>query len=270
MRGGCHLSHLDYPDASTLDARVRLHDECSTNRYGWQRWVMDQVLPHFRGRVLEVGTGPAYLWMENVPRIPGDAHLFLSDRSRGMLFDARARLIRAEIAADWLECDMMHLSFEQSMFDTVIANHVLYLIEEPAHGISELARILYPGGVLCATTNHRDHLQGLMELFLDLSPDHFGHLEQSEIRQRRERFNFVSGADHLLEYFEDIQLLTYEDGLEIDRAEILGAWMDYWADPELNPELREQFLDQISTRIAQEGVLRIRKNSGMFIARKGE
>jgi ubiquinone/menaquinone biosynthesis C-methylase UbiE len=262
------MTHLDYPDASTLDARVRLHDECSTNRYGWQRWVMDQVLPHLRGRVLEVGTGPAYLWMENAMRIPADAYLLLSDRSRGMLVDARSRGIQAEISADWLECDVTKLPFEQSTFDTVIANHVLFLVEEPAGGVSEIARLLRPGGMLCATTNHRDHLQEMMALFLDLSPDHFGHLDKSELRQRRERFNFVSGADHLLPYFEDVKLTTYEDGLEIDRAEILGAWMDYWADPALNAELREQFLGHISSRIAQEGVLRIRKNSGMFIARK--
>jgi ubiquinone/menaquinone biosynthesis C-methylase UbiE len=228
---------------------------------------MDQILPHLKGRVLEVGTGPAYLWTENSMRIPKDVYLLLSDRSSGMLIDARSRVFQAEIEADWLECDVTNLPFGQSMFDTVIANHLLFLIDEPARGVSEIARLLQPGGVLCATTNHRDHLRGLMALFLELSPGHFGHLEQSEIRERRERFNFISGADHLLPHFEDVKLMTYEDGLEIDRAEILGAWMDYWADPPLSAEQRDHFLGLISTRIAQEGVLRIHKNSGMFIAR---
>jgi ubiquinone/menaquinone biosynthesis C-methylase UbiE len=262
------MTHLDYPNASALDARVRLHVECSTNRYGWQRWVMDHVLPHLKGQVLEVGTGPAYLWTENAMRIPGDVYLLLSDCSSGMLVDARSRVNQVEISADWLECNVMNLPFGQSTFDTVIANHLLFLIEEPSQGVAEIARLLHPGGVLCATTNHCDHLRGLMTLFLELSPDHFGHLDQSELRQRRERFDFVSGADHLLPHFEDVKLLTYEDGLEIDRAEILGAWMDYWADPALTGGQREQILNQISTHIAQEGVLRIRKNSGMFIARK--
>jgi SAM-dependent methyltransferase len=263
------MSHLDYPDASTLDYRVRLHKECSTNRYGWQRWVMDHVGPYLRGRVLEVGTGPAYLWGENANRIPGDIQLVLCDRSPGMLTDARARLQEVDISAEWVECDVVNLPLQQSQFDMVLANHLLFLVDSPELGVSELARVLQPGGVLCATTNHRDHLQELSNLFLELAPDHYGHLGQGDIRQRRERFNFVSGAEHLIHHFDDVKLVTYEDGLEIDQVEILKPWVDYWAKPALDFDRRKRLLRDISERIAQAGVLRIRKNSGMFIARMG-
>ena len=53
------MSHFDYPNAARLDARVRLHEECSTNPYGWHRWVMDHVSVYLIGSVLEIGAGPA-------------------------------------------------------------------------------------------------------------------------------------------------------------------------------------------------------------------
>lgn len=263
------MSRLDYPHAKALDVRVRLHEEYSTNPYGWQRWVMDHAAPHLRGRVLEVGTGPAYLWVKNAHRIPPDVQFVLSDRSSGMVHDARSRLSEAGHAATWVNCDAGHLPFQASSFDTVIANHLLFLLDHPAGAVEQLAGSLIPGGVLCATTDHRDHLLGLIELFVSLSEDHFGHLHKGEMAARRERFNFVTGAALLIPHFDDIQLVTYEDGLEIDRAEILEPWMVHWAQPALDRETKKQILDDIDEMIAIEGKLRIGKNSGMFIARKG-
>jgi SAM-dependent methyltransferase len=260
------MSHLEYPDAASLDARVKLHEECSLNRYGWQRWVMDHIKPHLRGRVLEVGTGPAYLWVENVARAPGDLQLVLSDRSVGMLIDARIRLQQAGLTADWVECDGRALPYPEGSFDLVIANHLLFLLRDPEVGVSELARVTYPGGSLCATTNHRDHLQELIELLIELEPVHYGHLREDEIMLRRERFNFVSGTELLLPYFEDVELITYKDGLEVDRVEVLEPWAEYWANPVLDSGARERVVQGLSERIAREGALRIRKNSGMFIA----
>jgi SAM-dependent methyltransferase len=260
------MSHLDYPDAASLDARVRLHEECSLNWYGWQRWVMDHIKPHMRGQVLEVGTGPAYLWVENVDRIPGDLHLVLNDRSAGMLVDARMRLQQAAVIADWVESDGGALPYPDASFNLVIANHLLFLLQDPEAGVSELARVIHPGGTLCATTNHRDHLQEMIDLLIELEPAHYRHLMQDEIMLRRERFNFDSGAKLLLNHFEDVELVTYKDGLEVDRVELLIPWAEYWAKPALDPVARESVVQGLSGCIAREGVLRIRKNSGMFIA----
>jgi SAM-dependent methyltransferase len=260
------MSHLEYPDAASLDARVRLHEECSLNRYGWQQWVMDHIRPHLRGRVLEVGTGPAYLWADNVDRIPGDLQLVLNDRSVGMLGDARMRMQQAGPAADWVECDGRALPYPNGSFDLVIANHLLFLLQDPEAGVSELARVTHPDGTLCATTNHRDHLKEFIEILFELEPAHFGHLQQGETMLRRERFNFISGADLLLPHFEDVRLITYKDGLEVDRVEVLEPWVEYWAKPALDSDARRAVVQGLSERIAREGVLHIRKNSGMFIA----
>lgn len=261
------MSYLDYPDAAALDGRVQLHEQCSTNSYGWQRWVMDHVRPSLKGKVLEVGSGPGYLWTENASRLLADIQLVLSDRSAGMLADARLRLQQSGVPADWVECDVVSLPFQDGGFDLALANHMLFLIDDPGIAVSELIRVLRPGTMLFATTNHRDHLQELFELFGEIAPEHFGHWEQGDTLLRRMRFNFVSGAELLVPYCDEVRLVTYEDGLQIDRAEILLPWIKHWAKPEMDVAGMDRMLQILSQRIGQAGVLRIRKNSGMFIAR---
>ena len=76
-----YLRADQYRDASKLDARVELHKRFSTNPYGWPRWVFDRlnIAPH--SRILELGCGPAYLWSENLERIPAGLSVMLSDPS---------------------------------------------------------------------------------------------------------------------------------------------------------------------------------------------
>jgi SAM-dependent methyltransferase len=149
----------------------------------------------------------------------------------------------------------------------VIANHVLFLLQEPEQAVRSLARVLRPGGCFCATTNQRDHLLDLIELLVELSPRHYAHLIHGERARQRERFNFISGAEVLMPYFNQIELVTYADGLLIDDASVLSPWLDYWAEPALEETERSALQQMLTKRIAQEGALRIRKNSGMFKAR---
>jgi len=78
-----NLLRDQYEDASNLNARVRLHAEFSTNKYGWCRWVFDQLQLPERCRVLEVGCGPGWLWKQNLRRIPAGWDITLSDFSPG-------------------------------------------------------------------------------------------------------------------------------------------------------------------------------------------
>ena len=196
--------------------------------------------------------------------------MILGDRSSGMLADARAKLQPVSAHMDWVECDVMRLPFPADHFDLVIANHLLFLLDDPAGAVKEIARVLAPGRMMCATTNHRDHLQDLIVLLAELSPEYFSHLQSGEPKIRRERFNFVSGAGLLLPYFDDIRLVTYPDGLHIDHVDVLEPWVDYWAMPKMSDRDRKQILAALSEHIAREGVLQVRKNSGMFIARKSD
>ena len=56
---------LQYGTSANLAARIALHQRCSTNPYGLQRWVFDRLGLTPGQRVLEVACGTGSLWREN-------------------------------------------------------------------------------------------------------------------------------------------------------------------------------------------------------------
>ena len=65
-----YLQDEQYKNAGNLNARIRLHHEFSTNKYGWFRWVFDHYDLPSQARILELGCGPGDLWLDNMARIP--------------------------------------------------------------------------------------------------------------------------------------------------------------------------------------------------------
>ena len=89
-----YLKNEQYKDSSNLDARTAIHQKFSTNPQGWHNWVFDQLLQlPDNANILELGCGPAYLWRENVGRIPAGWRITLSYFSYGMLDSAWRNLV---------------------------------------------------------------------------------------------------------------------------------------------------------------------------------
>ena len=107
-------------------------------------------------RVLEVGCG----WGELARRIAGevDTDVIATDLSPHMVELARAGGVAAEVA------DVQDLPFADGNFDVVVAAWMLYHVPDRDRALSELARVLRPGGRLVATTNSLLHLHELREL----------------------------------------------------------------------------------------------------------
>jgi ubiquinone/menaquinone biosynthesis C-methylase UbiE len=129
-----------YKDSSNLDARVRLHQLFSVNKYGWQRWVFDQIKLPDQCRILELGCGPGNLWMENSDRIPSGWEIVLSDFSSGMLEQTRQNLKdRHEFQ---FKCfNAQSIPFEEAHFEAVITNHMLYHVADKKAAFAEIRRM---------------------------------------------------------------------------------------------------------------------------------
>ena len=78
-----YLTSRQYRDARNLNARGSLHARFGNNPYPWFRWLFDQLLAitPADARVLEVGAGPASLWIENLDRLPPGWRVTLTDLS---------------------------------------------------------------------------------------------------------------------------------------------------------------------------------------------
>jgi SAM-dependent methyltransferase len=107
-------------------------------------------------RVLEVGCGPGEL-AERIAKELG-VEVIAVDTSPRMVELARGRGLDARVG------DVQMLDLADGSFDCALAAWMLYHVADVPRALSELARVLRPGGRLVAVTNDVDHLRELREL----------------------------------------------------------------------------------------------------------
>lgn len=107
-------------------------------------------------RVLEVGCGQGWL----SERIQRELHCEVTalDQSEHMVELTRRRGVHAIVG------DVHALPFEDGAFDCAVAAWMLYHAIDLDQALSELSRVLVPGGRLVAVTNDQNHLIELAEL----------------------------------------------------------------------------------------------------------
>jgi SAM-dependent methyltransferase len=150
-------------------------------------------------RVLEVGCG----WGELAQRIADEVgvEVTATDLSPHMVELARAAGIAATVE------DVQSLSFPDETFDVVVAAWMLYHVPDRDRAVSEIVRVLRPGGRLVATTNSIFHLHELRELVGS---------GRSSIAFSRE-----SGNELLARHFERVEREDIDGELEfVDRREV--------------------------------------------------
>ncbi len=252
-----------YRTASNLNARIQLHARFSTNNTGWHRWVFDQFNFPAECRVLELGCGPGDLWRENLDRIPGVWEVTLSDFSPGMLQEAEENLRGSGHHFEFRLVDAQEIPFEGASFDGVIANHMLYHVPDAAKALSEIRRVLRPGGRFYASTVGRTHMNELHDLVSRFDPD-----DKVKAAHATPSFLLENGSAQLSPYFSQVTLRRYDDDLVITEAKPLVAYVLSMA------EARSVFIDErlialikyVEREIAAHAAIRITKDSGLFEA----
>jgi SAM-dependent methyltransferase len=244
-----------YATSANLAARIALHQRCSTNAYGLQRWIFDRLDLHGGARVLEIACGTGSLWRENADRRPAGVTLVLSDFAISMI-----RTTANVVDADFVNCALPELPFASATFDRVIANHMLYHVDDRVQALAEIRRVLRPQGVFFATTNGIDHLRELKELMREFAIDG-GDISAS--------FTLENGEAQLRSAFDAVERDDYLDALRVTDPELL---LDYIASmteggAAIVEAQRGEMRARIEERIARDGAFAIRKSTGMFTAR---
>ena len=251
-----------YKTSNNLSARAALHRRFSTNAHRWPQWVFDELAPHLRGRVLEVGGGPGWLWRENIDRRPTGLRVCFSDLSTGMAREARAAL--PAHGFDFLNLDTQALPFAGGAFSAVVANHMLYHVPDLPRAARELARVLAPGGVLFAATNGAEHMRQLDEAIHAFEPrfgDKFGSLIAT--------FALENAVAILTPAFARVELHRYPDSLRVTEAQPLADYVLSVTgdDPYLTPDRAGELTRFFQARLdAAGGALTITKDSGYALA----
>jgi ubiquinone/menaquinone biosynthesis C-methylase UbiE len=239
-----YLRDEQYRDDSNLRARIELHRRFSTAEQPWHQWVFDQFDFAGDADILEVGCGPGELWLQNLERIPDGWRLTLTDLSEGMLEKAREVLVGR---ADYEVADIHELPFADASFDGVIANHMLYHVPDRPRALAEVARVLRPRGVFYATTNGRDHLREIKELY---------------VRPEVWQFRMEDAGDELRAVFPEVELQVFSDSLEVTEVEPIVAFV-HSMDPG-----KEGFEEVVRAHIEAHGAFHVTKSGGIFRCQK--
>jgi SAM-dependent methyltransferase len=107
--------------------------------YRFRKWKIAKHVPH-SGRILDIGSGTA-------PISP--------DLTRTVVADVSEEAMKNVDAASKVVTSITAMSFDAASFDCILCSEVLEHIPDDEKAISELRRVLRPGGVLLATVPYQ-------------------------------------------------------------------------------------------------------------------
>lgn len=251
-----------YKNAKNLNDRISLHEKYSTNSQGWFNWLFEKIDFSKVNRLLELGCGNGKLWQENTIDLR-NREIFLSDISEGMVEEVRNKL-----GSDFncIVADAEKIPFKDAYFDSIIANHVLFYLNDLNLGLKEILRVLKPNGILYCSTYAKEHMKEITEIVqnFDASVNLSNH-------RLYDVFGLENGESILCAYFKSVKRYDYRDTLEITESKPL---IDYIMSCHgnqneiLGPRLTD-FKEYIDELLKKNGKIVVTKHAGLFIGYRG-
>ena len=185
------------------------------------------------------------------------ARLTLTDFSPGMLLSAQENTA-GDPRVDYRVVDIQDIPYEAGSFDTVIANMMLYHVPDLDRGLSEVRRVLKPGGrFYCATYGEN----GIMAFVNDTLGEYgiSGRVGGS--------FTLQNGGEALGRHFGTVEKRTREDGLAITHVPDFVSYVLSMSGLSGVEKADAALLTKAFTEKCVDGVLYVPKEYGMFICR---
>jgi SAM-dependent methyltransferase len=252
-----------YKNSANLSARAAIYRFGVEGGFGLAQafgLMLETILAD--ADILEVGCGPGWLWKSNLERVPRSWRILLTDLTPGMTEEANMALGSDE-RFRLRQMNVQELDLPDAGFDAVIANWMLYHVEDRPQALAESLRVLKPGGTLVAATNgdaHVGSIDALVNEYLgDAAPTRGGlafSLENGEA-QLRPFFTNIAMHDGLgtIRITETEVVVQYVLSFDEAKDVIVGHRLD---------DLRRRVRDEIEAA----GAFVVQTHSGLFLARK--
>ena len=253
-----YLLNKQYKDSFTFKTFLDIVRSMGAQPVEWNRWIFDLIRKASHCRVLELGCGPGSLWLSNLERIPPDWEITLSDFSPGMLKDAQANLSQSGRHFTFQVIDAQAIPFHDASFDRVLANFMLYHVPDRSRALSEIRRVLKPGGYFYAATFSQAGFSPLNKLMARTGiSSGLGEIG----------FSLENGAEQLARWFPLVELYRRENSLVVKDADPLVAMLRAIPIGVQYDETKLQHLrDVIQQELAQRSEIRFNVEIGLFEA----
>lgn len=245
-----------YTNANNLNTRISIHDKYSTNKMGFDNWIVSNYRIDKGMKVLELGCGTGDIWKNRDAIINACSKLVLSDFSEGMLETTKENLNKYD-NIDYRVLDIQEIPYEDETFDVIIANMMLYHVPDIDKGLAEVQRVLKKNGSFyCAT--YGEH--GIIE-YLSKILSVYG--VEDNINKN---FTLQNGYEILQKSFQKVEKLEYIDSLAITHVNDMVDYIYSLSSITLLNDVPQKEIRKILLQNMTDGILYIPKEYGMFIA----
>jgi len=269
LNKGDAMSDQQYKTSNNLNTRSNLHTQSSTNPEKWMSWLFRQYVFQENSKILEIGCGNGFLWQSNMDAINPSWNITLSDKSVGMIEESKINLHELKNKIIYIKYDVESDKLYEK-YNYLIANHMLYHINDIDNALLHINDLLESKGVLYASTTGRKNLLGLSKLIMDFTGNKNHEILNEKITGR---FSLDNGREKLRKYFSKIEIKKHQDSLKITESKPL---IDYVYSLNglvegleiLSKEEEREFMQYINKIINDNGYINIEKEAGTFICER--
>ena len=213
-------------------------------------------------KVLEIGCGNGELWNSFSYDSISECDVFLTDQSEGMIKAVRTRFGHQ---VNTIVCSCEALPFKNDYFDIVIANHVLFYLEDIDQGLSEIYRVLKPKGTVFCSTYGKNHLAEITQLCKDYNPKISLSTECLQ-----DKFGKENGSEILRKYFKGLNRFDFFGSLQISERQPLIDYIlsCHGNQTEMLVNNLEEFSSYIDKQLQQNGKIEVQKDACLFVGYK--
>jgi SAM-dependent methyltransferase len=258
-----------YGDSEKLRIRLEAHERYSEHpQEDWHPKYVAQLGPKVGETVLDVGCGFGAF---HPAMSAAGAKVLAFDYSPGMAREARQRALQAGMPVQVLRADAQAIPLPDHSVDHALASHMLYHVPDIAQALREMKRVVKIGGRVLMTTNAADHSKRLNDLHDQAARD-IGLTPTPQTGPERfalEHLPLVQSVFPVVTLYQQPNAFlvpTAESALRYYASGRIDAIRERQADGSHRPPLLQRMSELLEEVLAREGVIRVSKDAGSFLA----